>query len=314
MEKSALEDIGQVTDLNFEDFTQMIDKQWHQWKNEEHTENKNLYCFDKIEFLPEKLTEPKTNAIKKITPSMQYDLLFKGSIINNAILDNEYLVQRSKKKLFEFPDHGILIIRSKLGNGKTVFMKQFAHQIANSINRSVYWFNGRSLNEFSKEVQYISENDSESFIFIDDFYTILKPMKVLKILNSNKLNFVFAGRSSIIDQNMHILRDRIGDKLTINQLSIDKLHSAEVKEFYKLIDKSNLHSNYDGHFDQKQEISSVLTDSLRSTIVPNKYFTIFEKNVIDDSIFELIVAVLLNVVLKFKLDLEQLRNLLNLIN
>lgn len=315
LKNKALSKVGKITGLTGEKFSKLVIKQKEEWKttSEQRSQKKYYSAFEEIKFNSDQVN-------KKARATDAEDLLIYGKQVNLKYIDDpNYCVQRVFDDELSLDKNGaITIITSKLGNGKTIFMKQLARYIAKQNKRRVFWFTGDDTN-FQKNLNDINNSPEEVTIFIDDYYTILPKLSSLSHLSTDKIQFFFSGRTSIVNENDNDLRRKINrhdnnrTNFLISRLSIDELKSSSLEEFKRIIDRHNLITKKQYRKNIYQSASKkrdskqfyfLISDLLKSSSIARRYEDYIGTLVAGSNEFNIITFILVMNVIGLNVDLH----------
>lgn len=195
------------------------------------------------------------------TSKQVIDLIIKGKFERKYINQKGYCIIR-EKKVKEAAEllktNKIILIRSKLGNGKTIFVESLANYLCKDSN--VYFVN--DLNTMYDDLQLVLDNlGKENILIIDDYGYYIKLLKELNKDFPNNLKLILTCRSAI---NINLYYDLINkyryseDEIAI--LDIDLLLNSEVYEVVQLLNINRLWGNYDK-----------LSNSQKKRLIQKKY-------------------------------------------
>ncbi|MEY8378837.1 SIR2 family protein [Lachnospiraceae bacterium 56-18] len=189
------------------------------------------------------------------------DLLVKGELKTEYINQTGYCISRKDRinriiRILE--DKKIVILQSKLGNGKSVFLECLSNSLLEEY--SVYFV--KNIDNYIEDLQILqSTSDSKNVLLVDDYGYYIKLIKDLGENLPDNLKLVLTCRTAI---NLNLYYDLI-DKYNYNENDIfiedlDDMTDNEIYELIKLFNKNR----FWGEFDR-------LNSSQKKKIIKRKY-------------------------------------------
>ena len=158
---------------------------------------------------------------------------------------------------------------SELGNGKTIFLKLLKPYLAIKTQKEILFFDCFDAS-FQEELEFLSKQQKNYIIFIDDFSEKAEIINYFKILNPSNIQLVISERSY-----NHLSLD-IENK---TEVYIDELDDNSIHIMLKIIDNlgvwEKLHFTYSEKLeylqkDCKRYISLILLDIFKSPAIKDK--------------------------------------------
>lgn len=172
------------------------------------------------------------------------DLIIKGYIKRKYINQEGYCLKRRqtiKEVIEELKESKIVIIRSKLGNGKTIFAECLANELCK--NNNVYF--AKNLFTMHDDVDLILNNsEKDNIIIVDDYGYYIKLLKEFSKEFPENLKLVLTCRTAININLYYDLTNKYRYK-DISIIDIDKLKESELYELVNLLDINRLWGDYD---------------------------------------------------------------------
>lgn len=217
-----------------------------------HTPNPKAIDF----FGFEKIKRDQYFTYTKYSPLDIYAFMIKGEFQRKFLNQKGYCVRRGKsttnaKKLLS--EKNILIIQSKLGNGKTVYLENLMYSLCD--DNDVYFV--KDLSQMTEDLEIVFENSTKPIILcIDDYGYYLDLIKWFKNGFPDKLKIILTSRSSI---NINLYYDLINkfsfDSEKIGIITIDKLDDSELYELIDMLTINRLWGEHDPkNYSQKKKI------------------------------------------------------------
>mgnify|MGYP001040333594 FL=1 len=174
------------------------------------------------------------------------NLLVKGKLEIKYIGQEGYCIQRKQRieiisKALE--DYKVIILQSKLGNGKSIFLECLASHLVEKYN--VYFVN--NIDNYIEDIQIIqSVSGTENILLVDDYGYYIKLIKELGRDFPDNLKLILTCRTAI---NMNLYYDLV-DKYGYNEEDIfiedmDEMTDKEIKELVKLFNINRLWGEFD---------------------------------------------------------------------
>lgn len=198
------------------------------------------------------------------------------SYLNIKKMDNNssfmYLLPREDKlqKVTDYINlNKNIVLFSELGNGKTIFLKLLKPYLAIKTQKEILFFDCFDAS-FQEELEFLSKQQKNYIIFIDDFSEKAEIINYFKILNPSNIQLVISERSY-----NHLSLD-IENK---TEVYIDELDDDSIHIMLKIIDNlgfwEKLHYTYSEKLeylqkDCKRYISLILLDIFKSPAIKDK--------------------------------------------
>ncbi|MDF7626720.1 SIR2 family protein [Lactobacillaceae bacterium L1_55_11] len=313
MEKQRISQYGTYTGKSTHDFAEEIQNIKTQ-KSVSSSIDNSLRSFHKVE-------PPKDYAEQPKIDNDINNLINKGHVVDEHILNPNYIVNRWSPYASEVLSiHGdkIVTVRSKIGNGKTIFMKGLAQYI--SAKRNVFELKGPS-DYFYGDLKKINENYDDPIIFLDDIGEFRNNFRVIIEFHKKGITFVISARNPLMEQAINALtRESAVDNSNIVDLAnLDKLKRNDFNKWTQNIETYHLWGRGNKQltrklFEHNKAFSKLLIDIFKSSGIMAKYQSLFQKsNDAPTSEARLIISILiLNLLNSGKsMRLEALLNILS---
>lgn len=174
------------------------------------------------------------------------NLLVKGDLKTEFINQEGYCIQRrdrieeAKAKL---KDKKVLIILSKLGNGKSIFLECLACSLLEDYD--VYML--KDMDSYIEDIQLMqSVPDADNVLLVDDYGHYMQMLKSLGKDFPENLKLVLTCRTAIninlyydLTEKFHYCED------DIDMLELDEMTDGEIYELVKMFDENRLWGMYD---------------------------------------------------------------------
>ena len=181
--KVSLEKYGQVLDMDAKHFAEEIEK-----KEKTYipvvSNNIVTFSFERKELKLNK--EPIRD--REITDLLFYGKVDEGKIFS-ATKKSEYIIERTSinEVIDEIDKVKAFLIQGKLGNGKSIFLKNIESELIKNGNE-VYVYNGNP-NDILDDIEKLKNTKSRVVIIIDDYYSIRSQFKYLsRLTNVDQIN------------------------------------------------------------------------------------------------------------------------------
>ena len=199
----------------------------------------NIIGFEKIE-KEDFYSDAKFTSIDAI------NLLVKGQIKRCYINQTGYCVQRQetiaevKKTLL---DKKVVIVQSKLGNGKSIFLECLANELIDDYN--VYFM--KSLDNYVEDIQQIqSQSRGETIIIVDDYGHYIELIKSLGKDFPENIKLVISCRTTININLYYDLIEKYGyHENDLYLQDIDTMTENDVYDLVKVLNENRLWGEYD---------------------------------------------------------------------
>lgn len=188
-------------------------------------------------------------------------LLIEGKLVTGYINQKNYCVSRYKiveqiEGLLKYKN--IVIIQSKLGNGKSILLECIAKQLVAKYN--VYFVN--SVEYLIEDMNYIQTcSNRQTILFLDDYGYYISLLKELGNDFPENIKIIMTCRTSI---NINLYSDLIErynyDPENIEIIDIDRMNDSDINEVIKILNNSRLWGIYDR-----------ANDSQKRKLLINKY-------------------------------------------
>ncbi|WP_159157439.1 P-loop NTPase [Enterococcus faecalis] len=234
--KVSLEKYGQVLNMDAKHFAEEIEK-----KEKTYipvvSNNIVTFSFERKELKLNK--EPIRD--REIT-----DLLFYGKVDEGKIFSStkksEYIIERTSinEVIDEIDKVKAFLIQGKLGNGKSIFLKNIESELIKNGNE-VYVYNGNP-NDILDDIEKLKNTKSRVVIIIDDYYSIRSQFKYLSRLTKNiNIKFIISGRTFTNENNFdYFLKKTQIEASEIISINVDQINRDEIDDIYELIENHNL--------------------------------------------------------------------------
>ena len=309
---NALEEFGNVLPITAEKFS---DELRSRNKNYIPLKNKKIKT---LSFIEEDYNITKEN-IKNEDLS---DLFFFGKINDDKLYTNfqksDYIVKRtaSKNVIEALETYKVISIQSKLGNGKSIFLKYIECYLKKN-NKKVFKYNGNSHN-IPEDISILKDIDDIIYVIIDDFYSIPNQLKYLSRLNSNNVKFIIAGRTDVTINTHITFLSKTGikeDEVYVENL--DYITPEEITDICNLISNHNLWGVMSADSKEnkmrylrknsKLGYASLILSLVESNNILNKIDSIYSNLPAETEKF--ILLLLINNLLRTGLNVRQLKTL-----
>lgn len=250
-------------------------------------------------------------------PNLLTDLIDHSNVEEKYILDHEYVVQRNfemisdvKKNLEKYK---VLIVHSRLGNGKTTYMKWLSRYLASEYN--VWFFDNNNFERFSSDIRVIKNKQSNPIIFIDDIYKLQENYSSFKNMPED-MRFIVSGRSSILEHSIPILQNKghFDDSEIAYLPNLDIISEKDLNTFKLNIEKNNLW----GSIDKKKVLSGtsfseILTEYFKASGIIKRYADLIKSETINNKDYkQIVICILILNSLSNQLKFNDLLHSLNL--
>lgn len=182
------------------------------------------------------------------------DFLVKGKLDIRYITQEGYCIHRKetiKEVKEQLKSKQVIILQSKLGNGKSVFLECLAYELLNDYN--VYFL--KNIDDYIDDLQLIqSMEDRCSVIMIDDYGYYIQFIKALGGNFPKNLKLVITCRTAININLYYDLTEKYGYlEEDLYLCDIDKMKDSDVTELVNALNKSRLWGKFDTlSFSQKK--------------------------------------------------------------
>lgn len=308
---ASIASLGNFTGKTLNEFCNDVQHQKASWDNNVTSIPPHYKAFDEITF-------NSTRQMKSTVHDVDVDrLIYKGSLSEDKILNSLYCVQRADYREQDYKDGKINVFSGLLGNGKTVYLLQLAYKIAQITTRKVFWFNGND-SSLTKDLLNMNRKPGNYSIFIDNFYTILPKLSILKNLNSSKFDFFFSGRTSLVTENKFRLEDIVYNRqshmnFNISYQNINELTRESEKQFKELVKYYNLSTDYSTwHKHEISQLYSLISDLLHSKTISKRYSFTLNIEKIGDKERNIIYFILITTLIGSPIDVTLIRNIFHI--
>lgn len=184
------------------------------------------------------------------------DLLVKGKLDIQYITQEGYCVHRKEMiddAMEQIKKKQVVIIQSKLGNGKTVFLECLAYELLKDYN--VYFL--KNIDNYIDDLQLIQSVENQcNVIMIDDYGYYIQFMKALGGNFPENLKLVITCRTAININLYYDLTEKYGySEENLYLCDIDKMTDVDVIELVKVLNKNRLWGKFDTmNFSQKKKM------------------------------------------------------------
>lgn len=174
------------------------------------------------------------------------DFLVKGELNIQYITQEGYCIHRKEtidEVMEQLKSKQVVILQSKLGNGKSVFLECLAYELLEKYN--VYFLN--DIDNYIDDLQLIqSVEDQCNVIMIDDYGYYIQFIKALGKNFPENLKLVITCRTAININLYYDLTEKYGyleDNLYL--CDIDKMTDSDVSELMNVLNKNRLWGKFD---------------------------------------------------------------------
>lgn len=190
------------------------------------------------------------------TSADMIDLYVNGKLQIRYINQFGYCIHRNEK-IIEVKEllqtNKIIVVESKLGNGKSVFLECLANRLVDEYD--VYFVD--NLDNMNEDLNYIFRCcDREVLLLIDDYGNYLPLLKNLGQSNVDNVKIVMTCRSSINGNLYYDLYEKYGfAEDEIGLISIDTLTDHDLTDLVKILNHNRVWGKYDTfNFSQKKKL------------------------------------------------------------
>lgn len=182
------------------------------------------------------------------------DLLVKGKFQEKYINQPGYCIHRKEaidEIEKEIPDRKVIILQSKLGNGKTVFLKCLCNKLLTEYN--VYWLN--NIDNYVEDLQLIlKDSHRKNIIMIDDYGYYIQFIKEIGKEFPDNLCLVMTCRTAININLYYDLVERYGyQEDDIHLCTLDEMSKQDISDLIKVFNINRLWGEFDTlSFEQKK--------------------------------------------------------------
>lgn len=186
------------------------------------------------------------NANENYSSKDVVDFLVKGELDIRYITQDGYCIHREKiidEVMEQLKNKRVIILQSKLGNGKSVFLECLAYKLLSNYN--VYFL--KAIDNYIDDLQLIqSVEDQCNVIMIDDYGYYIEFVKALGRDFPENLKLVMTCRTAININLYYDLTEKYGyseDDLYV--CDIDKMKDSDVVELMNVLDRNRLWGKFD---------------------------------------------------------------------
>ncbi len=218
---------GKIINIGVQNFSDLISKYDDMFKA---SQNQEFYyeCLKKIN-LPEEYNEISHDNIREFLIFGKYD----DNYISNALLDPTYnrhiiipsWIEECRNLTI---DNRLLHLSADLGVGKTVGLKIFS-SILRQEGETVFYLDN-SYGDYTGDIQYILNNYSKVYIFIDNAEQNRDVLKYIYEINSPKIICISASRNNI----SKLFDDALYTKAKL--YNIDKMSQSDLGQLISIIE------------------------------------------------------------------------------
>lgn len=174
------------------------------------------------------------------------DLLVKGDLNIRYINQEGYCIHRKetiKEVMNQLKSKQVVILQSKLGNGKSVFLECLANELLMDYN--VYFL--KNMDNYIDDLQLIqSVEDQCNIIMIDDYGYYIQFIKALGRNFPDNLKLVITCRTAININLYYDLTEKYGySEDNMYLCDIDKMMDSDVTELVNVLNKNRLWGKFD---------------------------------------------------------------------
>lgn len=210
------------------------------------------------------------------------DFLVKGELDIRYITQEGYCIHRKEtieEVMEQLKSKQVVILQSKLGNGKSVFLECLANELLEDYN--VYFL--KDVDNYIDDLQLIqSVEDQCNVIMIDDYGYYIQFIKALGRDFPENLKLVITCRTAININLYYDLTEKYGySEDNIYLCDIDKMKDSDVVELVSVLNKNRLWGKFDTlNFSQKKK--KIKKDY--GTNLSKIFYLLLESEVIEEQI------------------------------
>lgn len=278
------------------------------------------------------IEDGKLYSLYKVKPSKDYliqdhidqdinNLIDRGIVRSENILNPDYIVNRWEpyaNQILTNHNDFVMTVRSKIGNGKTIFMRGLAEYISGKLN--VFYMNGPA-DYLYRDLNYIVSNFEEPVVFIDNMSELRNTFGVISQFFKKGVRFIISDRNPVLEQIVNTLSrdfDIETDKI-IHLVNLDQLKRNDFLKWTSNIETYHLWGNSNqkltkSEFTKSKSFSKLLINVFESTGILSRYKNLFQSNMHNTTneqrlILSILILNLINTGQSIKLD-----SLINILN
>lgn len=226
-ERFVFESFGKVLDVGIDEFAKSIGKNMN-YNKEDEKELKNL-----VKYNPDFYNLKKSTSDDKVK-----EMLIFGTYNDSFIEDNfnndssKYFIKRKGLDIcYSFiNDNNHVFVKSKLGNGKTFFMKLFRMYAYNMNEWDLYSIDFDDTPVYD-DIEYLAKSSKKSILLIDGYANYKDIVNFVSNFNLNNLKMIISIRTSDYSRYYHEILN-----MTYKIIDLDKLQEDELENMSSIID------------------------------------------------------------------------------
>lgn len=231
------------------------------------------------------------------------DLVRKGFINNDLLQNDGYIVDRwtnISNFLLNSNDIDFFTVSSRLGNGKTVFMRALSQYISNQ--RHTFFYSGNPDFLFN-DLSYIQEHYSDSIIFIDNMSDLRNSFTQIVAFSQKNMQFVISDRTPLLSQiTATLITDfNVSEEKFSTISNLDELTYEDFKKWEKNLNdfhliKKDIHNkknNVRNTYKKQKTFSNILLTNFHNSGIIHEYKKIIKTSSNDHMGRRLIVLILM---------------------
>lgn len=310
IEKNRIEHFGTYTGKTTLEFANDI-SEIPTVKSKEISDTKHLKSLIKVSKPEQYLDHPNID-------NDLNELVDRGVIKESKILDPEYIVKRWEpyaQKINYSSEEFIMTVRSKIGNGKSIFMLGLAQYI--SERQNVFQYSGPADYLYS-DLNTILPKYENPIVFIDNMGELRNIFGVINQFYKKGVKFVIADRSPVMEQIVNTLSKDydINNKNIIDLVNLDLLKRNDFIKWTKNIDTYHLWGATNKNdtlktYKHNVSFSKLLINIFNSSGILSKYQELF-RNFSQSPISE--QRLITSMLIFNYLNLAQTKTLLSILN
>ena len=251
------------------------------------------------------------------TPVDMVDFYLNGNLQIKFINQIGYCIHR-EEKLKEvrdlLNDNKVIVVESKLGNGKSVFLEC----VANSLIDEYDIYNVENLDNMSEDLNYIFRcSDKEILLLIDDYGNYLSLLRTLGQAKAENVKIVMTCRSSINGNIYYDLFEKYGfEENEIKLINIDVLSDSDLTELVKMLNFNRLWGTLDTlnpsqkkkilRTRYKSQISSLFYILLNSKEIKGQIEKVINEIKTKQGLFDFVLAQTINNICKLRFTYQDI--------
>lgn len=213
----------------------------------------------------DKLTSSSYKSIE-VTPKTTLEFYIAGEFKRGYLTSSRQLAVKRDElcdrvvNRFQLDNISILILKSFLGNGKSILLELIGYKLFNKYNTYMI----KSTSNLYDQLSIIEEENMGSdnyYILVDDIGRYIEFFKIIKKRKLKKAKIIGTIRTPLFDNVVNNLVDKIGiSNELIDDEDLDNLNSRDIEELSCIIDEFNFWGKY-----------SSLTDDEKMDILIREY-------------------------------------------